>query len=139
MRWADVDLDGERVTVQVFAMRSMASGAAFHCAYLHATQQAFLEAHELAFAYFGGVFRLLRYDNLASAVRKILRLEDGDVEIATDEGNLSARYLIDASGQSTNALEVRVGYRFKDRGLLDPDADVVVRVSGIHGQHPIAS
>ena len=54
-------------------MRSMASGAAFHRAYLHATQQAFLEAHEHAFAYFGGVFHLLRYDNLASAVRKILR------------------------------------------------------------------
>jgi len=51
----------------------MASGAAFHRAYRHATQQAFLEAHEAAFGYFGGVFRLLRYDNLASAVRKILR------------------------------------------------------------------
>jgi hypothetical protein len=51
----------------------MASGAAFHRAYLHATQQAFLEAHEHAFTYFGGVFTMLRYDNLASAVRKILR------------------------------------------------------------------
>ncbi len=69
--WADVG--GERTRVQVFAMRSMGSGAAFHRAYLHATQQAFLEAHERAFDYFGGVFRLLRYDNLASAVRKILR------------------------------------------------------------------
>jgi len=49
------------------------SGAAFNRAYPHATQQAFLEAHEQAFDYFGGVFRLLRYDNLASAVRKILR------------------------------------------------------------------
>jgi len=68
-----VDFDGERSKVQVFAMRSMASGAAFHRAYQHATQQAFLEAHELAFDYFGGVFRLLRYDNLTSAVRKILR------------------------------------------------------------------
>ena len=58
--WAD--LGGERTRLQVFAMRSMASGAAFHRAYLHATQQAFLEAHEHAFAYFGGVFRLLRYD-----------------------------------------------------------------------------
>ena len=38
-----------------------------------ATQQAFLEAHELAFAYFEGVFRRLRYDNLSSAVKKILR------------------------------------------------------------------
>jgi transposase len=69
-----VDIGDERTKVQVFAMRSMASGAAFfHRAYLHATQQAFLEAHEDAFAYFGGVFRLLRYDNLTSAVRKILR------------------------------------------------------------------
>ena len=68
-----VDFDGERTKMQVFVMRSMASGAAFHRAYRHATQQAFLEAHEIAFAYFGGVFRLLRYDNLTSAVRKVLR------------------------------------------------------------------
>ena len=67
------DLDGERTKLQVFEMRSMASGGAFHRAYTHATQQAFLEAHELAFRYFGGVFRLLRYDNLSSAVKKILR------------------------------------------------------------------
>lgn len=68
-----VDLGGELSKVQVFAMRSMASGAAFHRAYLKTTQQAFLEAHEHGFAYFGGVFHMLRYDNLASAVRKILR------------------------------------------------------------------
>jgi hypothetical protein len=48
--------------VEIFAMRSMASGAAFHRAYLHATQQAFLEAHEHAFACFGGFFLLLRSD-----------------------------------------------------------------------------
>src|SRR5687768_10199335 len=70
---AMADLAGERTKLQVFSMRSMASGAAFHCAYLHATQQAFLEAHELAFAFFCGVFHKLRYDNLTSAVKKILR------------------------------------------------------------------
>ena len=70
---AYADLSGERTKLQVFSMRSMASGAAFHCAYLHSTQQAFLEAHELAFAYFCGVFRKLRYDNLTSAVKRILR------------------------------------------------------------------
>jgi transposase len=70
---AYADLDGERVKLQVFEMRSMASGAAYHRAYLRATQQAFLEAHELAFHYFGGVFGRLRYDNLSSAVKKILR------------------------------------------------------------------
>jgi len=55
-------LEGEPRKLQFFAMRSMASGDAFHRAYTHATQQALLEAHELAFAYFGGVFRTLRYD-----------------------------------------------------------------------------
>ena len=53
---AVADLGDERVKLQVFSMRSMASGGAFHRAYRHATQQAFLEAHELAFPYFGGVF-----------------------------------------------------------------------------------
>jgi hypothetical protein len=47
---AYADLAGERVKLYVFALRSMASGAAFHCAFRNATQQAFLEAHELAFA-----------------------------------------------------------------------------------------
>jgi transposase len=70
---AYADLASERTKVQVFSMRSMASGGAFHCAFLHATQQAFLEAHELAFAFFGGVFRKLRYDNLTSAVKRIVR------------------------------------------------------------------
>lgn len=69
--WAE--LSGEPVLLQVFSMRSMASGAAFHRAYQRATQQAFLEAHEYAFKFFGGVFRLLRYDNLKAAVKKILR------------------------------------------------------------------
>jgi hypothetical protein len=58
---AYADLAGERTKLQVFSMRSMASGAAFHCAFSNATQQAFLEAHELAFAWFGGVFHRLRY------------------------------------------------------------------------------
>lgn len=70
---AHADIGGERQKQYVFCMRSMASGGAFHRAYPRATQQAFLEAHEHAFAYFGGVFRTLRYDNLSSAVKKILR------------------------------------------------------------------
>jgi transposase len=67
------DISGERQKAYVFCMRSMASGGAFHCSFPHASQQAFLEAHERAFAYFGGVFGLCRYDNLKSAVKKILR------------------------------------------------------------------
>src|SRR5215472_17834585 len=67
------ELSGAPVLLQVFSMRSMASGAAFHRAYHRATQQAFLDAHEHAFNYFQGVFAVLRYDNLKAAVKKILR------------------------------------------------------------------
>jgi hypothetical protein len=47
--WYEATIDGERQAVQMFSMRSMASGAAFHRAYPRATQQAFMEAHESAF------------------------------------------------------------------------------------------
>ena len=63
---ASAKLGGEHCVLQFFAMRSMSSGDAFHRAYTNATQQAFLEGHEHGFAYFGGVFRTLRYDNLSS-------------------------------------------------------------------------
>jgi transposase len=69
--WAE--LGGERHKLYVFCMRSMASGGSFHQVYPHATQQAFLEAHEAALRYFGGTFAVLRYDNLGAAVKKILR------------------------------------------------------------------
>jgi transposase len=58
------ELGGEQQKVQMFCLRSMGSAGAFHRAYPHASQQAFLEAHELGFDYFGGVFHVLRYDNL---------------------------------------------------------------------------
>jgi transposase len=63
---AKVKLGGVTQDVHIFTMRSMASGDAYHRAYTHATQQALLDAHEQAFAYFGGVFRTLRYDNMSS-------------------------------------------------------------------------
>jgi transposase len=70
---AVAEVGGQQERFQVFVMRSMASGGAFHRAYRRGTQQAFLEAHELAFRHFGGVFQRLRYDNLTLAVKKVLR------------------------------------------------------------------
>ena len=110
--WAD--LGGERTKVQIFALRSMASGAAFHRAYLHATQQAFLEAHEQAFEYFGGVFRLLRYDNLASAVRKILRgyrrEETARFVAFRSHWRFAAEFCTPGEGHEKGGVEGEVGY-----------------------------
>jgi len=70
---AQVDLAGVRTKVQLFVMRASFSGAVFCQASLVATQQAFLELHVEAFEWFGGVFAEVRFDNLTSAVKKVLR------------------------------------------------------------------
>jgi hypothetical protein len=68
-----VELGGAPTTVHVFVMRASFSGAAFCQASLVETQQAFLELHVQAFEWFGGVFPEVRFDNLRSAVKKVLK------------------------------------------------------------------
>jgi transposase len=123
---AYADLGGERVKLQVYAMRSMASGAAFHCAYLHATQQAFLEAHELAFAYFGGVFRKLRYDNLTSAVRKILRghrrEETARFVAFRSHWRFEAEFCTPAEPHEKGGIEGEAGYFRRNHWVPVPEA-----------------
>lgn len=70
---AEVCLAGVATTVHLFFMRSCFSGAAFAMASPVETQQAFLEGHAQAFGWFGGVFAELRYDNLTSAVKQVLK------------------------------------------------------------------
>lgn len=70
---AEVQLAGAATTVHLFFMRSCFSGAAFAMASPVETQQAFLEGHAQAFDWFDGVFEEVRYDNLGSAVKKVLR------------------------------------------------------------------
>ncbi|MGH9603799.1 MAG: IS21 family transposase, partial [Terriglobales bacterium] len=107
-------LSGEPHKVYIFAMRSMASGDAFHRAYSNATQQALLEAHELAFSYFGGVFGTLRYDNMALLVKKILRgrqREETDRIIAfRSHWGFQSQYCNPASGHEKGGVEGEVGW-----------------------------
>jgi transposase len=70
---AQVRLRGELVDVHLFEMRACFSGAQFVMAFESETQQAFLEGHVRALEWHGGVFDLIRYDNLKSAVVRVLR------------------------------------------------------------------
>ena len=70
---AHVDLAGTPTKVHLFFMRASFSGAAFCQASVVETQQAFLELHVEAFEWFGGVFEQIRFDNLTSAVKQVLR------------------------------------------------------------------
>jgi len=70
---AIVEFPDGPMKVHLFVMRASFSGAAFCQASLVETQQAFLELHVEAFAWFGGVFAEIRFDNLTSAVKKVLK------------------------------------------------------------------
>jgi transposase len=122
--WAE--LGGERTKLQVFSMRSMASGGAFHRAYLHSTQQAFLEAHELAFDHFGGVFRRLRYDNLTLAVQKILRgyqREETARFIAfRSHWRFEASFCNPGAGHEKGGIEGEAGYFRRNHWVPVPQA-----------------
>ena len=98
----------------------------FHCAYLHATQQAFLEAHELAFAYFGGVFRKLRYDNLTSAVKKILRgsrrEETARFVAFRSHWRFEAEFCTPAEPHEKGGIEGEAGYFRRNHWVPVPEA-----------------
>jgi transposase len=123
---AEAELSGERQKLLVFSLRGMASGGAFHRAYLRATQQAFLEGHELAFRYFGGVFRRLRYDNLKAAVKKILRgyqREETARFIAfRSHWGFAAEFCTPGEGHEKGGIEGEAGYFRRNHWVPVPQA-----------------
>ena len=119
-------LDGQVCTLQFFVMRSMGSGGAFHRAYTNGTQQAFLEGHEHAFDYFGGVFHTLRYDNLSSAVKKILRgrqREETERVIAfRSHWGFRSEYCTPARGNEKGGVENELGWYRRNFLVPVPEA-----------------
>ncbi len=125
---AHVAMAGAQRRVYLFHMRACHSGAAFAMAFPHCSQQAFLEAHVEAFDWFGGVFGLLRYDNLTSAVKQVLR---GRRRVETDRFiALRSHYLYESQfttpgiegAHEKGGVEGEVG-RFRRRHLV-PVPDV---------------
>jgi transposase len=131
---AVAELGGVRQTLQVFALRSMASGGAFHRAYTHATQQAFLEAHERAFAYFGGVFHRLRYDNLPLAVKRILRGREREQTsrfIAfRSHWRFASAFCTPGAGHEKGGIEGEAGYFRRNHWVPIPVAADLAALNG---------
>jgi hypothetical protein len=123
--WAEaqVGLGGMRRKVYLFHMRACHSGAAFAMAFPHCSQQAFLEGHVEAFDWFGGVFSLVRYDNLSAVVKLMLR---GRRRVETDRFiALRSHYLYESQftlagiegAHEKGGVEGEVG-RFRRRHLV---------------------
>lgn len=105
---------GERRQAHLFVMRLRYSGVCFAKAYPFEKEEAFFDGHYHGFRWLGGVTRDVRYDNIKTAVLKILlgpmREENPDFSA------LRAHYLFDSifcaprKGNEKGAVENGVGY-----------------------------
>jgi transposase len=118
---------GEKMLVQFFCMRSKYSGKHFVRCYPCERQQAFLDGHIQAFAFFGGIFRIIIYDNLTTAVQKVLR---GKGRVEQEEFvkfhayyNFTPRFCNPASAHEKGGVEGLVGYVRRNYLVPIPVAD----------------
>ena len=123
---AMVLLAGEETRVKFFCMRSKYSGKHFVRFYFCERQQAFFDAHIHAFSFFGGIFPVLIYDNLTTAVHTVLRGRD---RIEQEEfGKFKAYYSFIArfcnpdSGHEKGGVEGLVGFARRNYMVPVPEA-----------------
>lgn len=109
-----VELNGERVKAQFLEMRLCYSRKVFVRAYPHQRQEAFLEGQVLGFGYFGGVPGTLWYDNLTTAVQRVLqghkRQEQRRFTAFRSHYLFEAHFCTPAQGHEKGGVENGIGY-----------------------------
>jgi hypothetical protein len=114
--WGEViaEIGGERQSVQVFVMRLNHSKARFVMAFPFQKQEAFFEGHIRAFHFFGGVPRRITYDNLKTAVFRVLeghnRQEQNAFVAFRSYYLFESHYCTPAQGHEKGGVESDVGY-----------------------------
>jgi transposase len=126
---AQATIGGDRQQIKFFCMRSKFSGKHFVRCYPCERQQAFFDAHLHAFEFFGGIFPILIYDNLTSAVRKVLRGRQRDEQTAFVNfrayHNFEARFCNPGQGHEKGGVEGLVGYARRNYLVPVPEASSV--------------
>ena len=116
----------EQVRLKFFCMRSKYSGKHFVRFYPCERQQAFFDAHIHAFQFFGGVFPVLIYDNLTTAVRKVLlgkkRIEQETFRKFKAFHSFEARFCNPDSGHEKGGVEGLVGFARRNYMVPIPEA-----------------
>jgi transposase len=123
----------ERVRLKFFCMRSKYSGKHFVRFYPCERQQAFFDAHIHAFEFFGGVFPVLIYDNLTTAVQKVLRgkdriEQDGFIKFKAYY-SIDARFCNPASGHEKGGVEGLVGFARRNYMVPVPEAESLAELN----------
>jgi len=120
-------LGGEPVRLKFFCMRSKYSGKHFVRFYPCERQQALFDAHIKAFEFFGGIFPVLIYDNLTTAVRKVFqgkkRVEQESFSKFRSYYSFSARFCNPDSGNEKGGVEGLVGFARRNYMVPVPEAE----------------
>jgi transposase len=146
---AVVIMGGEKRTVELFCMRSKYSGRDFVRAYPHARQEMFFDGHIHAFHYFGGVFPKLVYDNLTSAVLRVLkgkqRIEQENFVVFRSHYTFESVFCNLNSGHEKGGVEGLVGYCRRNYLVPLPKVESfselnehLLRCCMAHGRHQIS-
>lgn len=111
---ARVILAGTEVTVQFFVMRLNYSRVRFVKAYPFQKQEAFWDGHESGFRFLGGVPQRITYDNLKTAVFRLLeghnRQEQEAFKAFRSYYLFDSHYCTPAQGHEKGGVESDVGY-----------------------------
>jgi transposase len=119
-------ISGELGRYKFFCMRSKCSGKHFVRFYPCERQQAFFDAHIRAFAFFDGIFPVMVYDNLTTAVQKVLRgkrrLEQEAFVRFHAYCNFTPRFCNVGSAHEKGGVEGLIGYVRRNYLVPIPEA-----------------
>ena len=120
-------LGGIETWLKLFCMRSKFSGKHFVRCYPCERQQALFDGHIRGFSFFGGVFPILIYDNLTTAVQKILSGKNRILQESYDKFrgyyNFVPRFCNRGQGHEKGGVEGLVGYARRNYMVPVPVAD----------------
>jgi transposase len=142
-------LGGEQTLLKLFCMRSKYSGKHFVRCYPCERQQALFDGHIQAFSFFGGVFPVLIYDNLATAVQKVLRGKKRQLQPSYDKFrgyySFTPRFCNPGQGHEKGGVEGLVGYARRNYMVPVPEAETLEQLNDklladcvSYGEHRIA-
>lgn len=142
-------LDGHEAHLKFFCMRSKYSGKHFVRFYSCERQQAFFDGHIHAFAFFGGIFPVLIYDNLTAAIRRVLqgrdRIEQESYVKFKSYYSFEARFCNPDSGNEKGGVEGIVGFARRNYMVPIPEAatleelnEKILQKCVIYGSHKIS-
>lgn len=122
-------LGGVETRLKFFCMRSKYSGKHFVRCYPCERQQALFDGHIHAFAFFGGVFPVLIYDNLTTAVQKVFRGKKRILQESYDKFrafyNFIPRFCNPGQGHEKGGVEGLVGYARRNYMVPVPEAETL--------------